>query len=107
MNDIKNQNEDIRTKLNRETGKISWALLTGSQNLDDILVVASELDLIDVAVDFAMDNTSSVNTLLKQQLIRKADGELVKGWSADLEVWAVVVAPWILVQEITQEEGVS
>lgn len=53
-----------------------------------------------MAVDFAMDNTGSIKALLEQEQIRKVDQELIEEWSDEREVWAVVVAPWILVQEM-------
>jgi hypothetical protein len=96
MNDLPS---DLMIKLNRETSKIDWEALQRFYAQGAVLVVAPSLDLVATAAAVAEDNSAYIGDLLKQDLLKKADEEQAASWLADkCEVWAVVVAPWVLVQ---------
>ncbi|WP_235015582.1 DUF2288 domain-containing protein [Oceanicoccus sp. KOV_DT_Chl] len=95
------ENEDIRTKLNRETAKISWEELQRFYAAGSVVVVSAELDLIVVAELFSTDNSAAVTQLLESGGIVKADDRQAELWhQQQANVWAVVVAPWVLVQAV-------
>lgn len=96
---MKSLSQETLTKLNRETSTIAWRELQAFYQQGDVLVAAPGLDLVAAAAAMVEDDTVSVAHWLK-------DGELVKASAAqnavwlesDATVWAVVVAPWVLVQ---------
>jgi hypothetical protein len=58
------------------------------------------LDLIDVAYQFSIDNKDQVTEWMQNnQIALVSDQQALKWLEADINVWAVVVKPWILVQE--------
>jgi hypothetical protein len=90
---------ELMIKLNRETSKIDWQALQRFYAQGAVLVVAPSLDLVATAAAVAEDNSAYIADLLKQDLLKKADEAQAANWLADkCEVWAVVVAPWVLVQ---------
>ncbi|MBW2939279.1 DUF2288 domain-containing protein [Zhongshania sp. CAU 1632] len=87
-------------KLNRETSRILWTELQRFYAQGAVLVVAPELDLIATAAAVANDDAAAVSTWMKDNLLQKATEKLAMTWLAEnCEVWAVVVAPWVLVQQ--------
>ncbi len=91
---------DVRHLLNAQTGRIGWAELQRHFARGLLLWVAPELDLVDVAAHIVKDDKAAVTGWLEQGKLVKPDMELAKGWQhREPEFWAVVAAPWVLVQE--------
>jgi len=89
----------IRLKLNQDTAKIAWSALHEHQQQDSVILVSTDLDLIDVACEFALDNSEQVRLWLAEAQIEKVRDEQAVAWNTeDRQLWAVVVAPWVLVQ---------
>jgi hypothetical protein len=96
--DLKNP-EVLKKKLNLDTARISWELLANYQKEEAVIEVDTGLDLIEVATDFALDNSQRVKAWLEAKQIRKVDDLQASKWlQQGQDVWAVVVAPWVLVQ---------
>lgn len=94
------QTESLKQKLNRDTAKIRWSALSSYKQNESIIEVGNDLDLIDVACEFVNDNTAQVKRWLESGLLIKIDETTIQAWTlADPEVWAVVVPPWILIQQ--------
>jgi hypothetical protein len=90
----------VRQKLNIDTAKIKWGVLHEHQQVECVIAVSTDLDLIDVACEFTFDNIDQVKAWLQQAQITKVSGEQAQQWKTEeRELWAVVVAPWVLVQE--------
>ena len=96
----------IREKVNLETAQIPWRELqryfAGGLAVD----VAADLDLVDVAFQFARDNKVQVEQWLAAGKVAKVNDQQAKAWyEDDVRVWAVVVKPWILVQLSADADG--
>jgi hypothetical protein len=90
----------VRQKLNQDTAKIKWGALNEHQQIECVIAVSADLDLIDVAYEFTFDNHDRVKAWMEQEQIMKVSDEQAQQWKTeDRELWAVVVAPWVLVQE--------
>jgi hypothetical protein len=90
----------VRQKLNQDTAKIKWGALHEHQQIECVIAVSADLDLIDVAYEFTFDNHDQVKAWMEQEQIMKVSDEQAQQWKTeDRELWAVVVAPWVLVQE--------
>ncbi len=89
-----------REKVNLETSKIAWQELQRFFASGSAVFVASSLDLVDVAYQFSIDNKNQVAQWLQDNQVGFVSDQQAINWlESDTEVWAVVVKPWILVQE--------
>jgi hypothetical protein len=89
----------VREKVNLETSQIAWKELQRFFAGGTAVYVAPDLDLVDVAYQFSMDNKALVEQWMQNgQLGLVSDQQAIDWLEADAQVWAVVVKPWILVQ---------
>lgn len=99
MSDANTEREELTAKLNRETAKIPWQELQHFQQQDAVIEVAPRLDLIAVAVAMAEDDKHRIADYLNRGDISRVAHQRASEWQqAGAELWAVVVAPWVLVQ---------
>ncbi|MDX1594741.1 MAG: DUF2288 domain-containing protein [Gammaproteobacteria bacterium] len=91
----------LRAKINLETGRIAWRALQGFFAAGDVLVVRPGVDLVEVAVQMSQDNRDRVAAWLESGELRPVDDAQALAWyEAEAEVWAVVVKPFVLVQDL-------
>ena len=89
-----------RYKLNAETGRMRWVELARYFAAGKVIVVGKTLDLVDVAQQFSRDNTAQTAGWLEDGYIGSiTDEQARKCNDAESEFWAIVVRPWVLVQE--------
>ncbi len=89
----------LKQKLNQDTARIRWSSLNQYDHQDAIVQVNAQLDLIEVASKFASDNAPQVQAWMEKSLVARVSEETAQLWQTqDPELWAVVVSPWILVQ---------
>ena len=92
--------EILRAKLNGETAKVAWAELQRHHARGVVVRVDGRLDLVEVALAMAQDDGASVGRWMQSGQLDKVSDEQAHDWLArDPELWSVVVAPWVLVQE--------
>ena len=100
-NRIEFNEQELRQKINLETGKIGWDELARHFAKGTVVVISPKLDLIDVAVKFCADDKTQFEAWVKEGLIHRAMDEDARRWNEHNTVfWSSVVAPWVLVQEI-------
>ncbi|NOU00389.1 MAG: DUF2288 family protein, partial [Gallionella sp.] len=64
------------------------------------LYVADDLDLVEVAFQMSEDNATQVQQWMAAGKFGKVSDEQAAAWyAADALLWAVVVSPWVLVQQ--------
>lgn len=91
--------EELDARLNLETGRIRWTELQPFFAGGRTVHVCAELDLIRVARAFIQDDSETVRAWRDQGRIDAVTPEQARQWyGGDAELWAVVVAPWVLVQ---------
>ncbi len=94
--------EDIRETLHGETATIAWVELQRLFAAGKVIAVDTGLDLIEVAAAMQADDRALFEGWIAEKLVNPVTDEQAKFWfSADSSVWAVVVSPWVLVQEPT------
>lgn len=92
--------EMIRAKIISETARINWLELQKFFAAGSVITVADSLDLVEVAFNFHQDNKQQVANWLQQELVQRTTEAQAQHWfSEKAELWAVVVSPWILVQD--------
>jgi hypothetical protein len=92
--------ELMRAQLNTETAKADWAELHPFFAKGQLILVATQLDLVEVAAHIATDNADHIHTWMTSGQLVKLDDDTALDWEQRKPaIWTVVVAPWILVQE--------
>lgn len=93
--------EELRQKINLETGQLTWTELQKYYAKGNVIIVNPGLDLIDAAAKFAEDDKAVVQNWIQSEKIKRALDEDAIQWNErKSSFWTVVVAPWVLVQEI-------
>jgi len=91
----------LRAKLNLETAQLQWPELERHFARGNVIKVTVGMDLVDVALNVAENNTTMVQAWLADGRIARADMPDAEDWHMRQPAfWAVVVAPWVLAQEV-------
>lgn len=94
------QQEILRTKINLETSRIAWKELQRFFASGGAIAISSDLDLVEVAFQISEDNKKLISQWLAEGKINPvSDDQALVWYEADADVWAVVVSPYVLVQE--------
>ena len=97
-----NNREILRAKLNLETAQLDWTALERHFARGSVIKVAPGMDLIEAALHVAGNNTATVQAWLTDGHVARAEMSDAEEWHSRQSVfWVVVVAPWVLVQEVT------
>ena len=87
----------LNDKLNLETARIAWADLQVHFARGAAVYVAPELDLVAGLV--ADDDGREIARLMEEgKFGMVSEAQAAAFWTENREMWAVVVAPWVLVQ---------
>jgi hypothetical protein len=93
--------QEIREQLTEmlDEAKLEW--LKPHIQKDVVILVAPELDLLDVGVAIASDNTMSVQHWIGEQLLVKPSEQVLERWNSnpDRKFQALIIQPYVLVQE--------
>jgi hypothetical protein len=90
----------LREEYRRQTARIHWHELQTYYAHGSVIVVSPNLSLVDVAVQLGMDNTDSFQRWIAAgEVAGVSDEQALKWYEANAELWAVVAAPWVLVQQ--------
>ncbi|MGG1943998.1 DUF2288 domain-containing protein [Trinickia sp. NRRL B-1857] len=87
-------------KLLAETAQIAWPELERFFARGMLLLVARDMDLVTVATAIAEDDSAQVTGWLSAGLVQRMQAQTAADFAArDPNLWAVVVSPWVCVQE--------
>ena len=105
MNDPSLQtDEELRAHLHGETSKLPWAELEKHFARGVLFKVEKGLDILDVAIVMARDDKDSLKKWIDSEKVAAVEMDDAKLWhKTSASLWSVVVAPFILVQEVTQK----
>ena len=92
--------DELRARLNAETGKIGWPELERHFARGVLITVAGDLDLIEAALCMIRDDRDRLEAWMKTGRVGRTTAAEARAWAERGAVfWAVVTAPWVLVQE--------
>lgn len=93
---------DLRAELTQNLDQAEWEWLIPHVQRDAVIVVALELDLLDVGEAIANDNSPSVQKWIDEQLITKPSTVQIGEWNGDRNkrFHTLIIQPYVLVQEI-------
>lgn len=94
-------NQDLRAQLDENLDEAEWEWLIPHAQRDSIIVVATELDLLDVGEAIASDKVSEVQNWIDEALIAKPSVGQMGEWNMQKEKRfnTLIVQPFVLVQE--------
>ena len=93
-------NKYSKAELNLETARVYWQELETHFARGVVIRVDSDLDLVVVATCLANDDKPAVEQWINTGKVQHLEMHVAKDWSTRApELWAVVVAPWVVVQE--------
>jgi hypothetical protein len=92
---------DLRAELTESLDEAEWEWLIPHVQRDAVIVVARELDLLDVAVAIANDNTSKVQIWIDEALLTKPSTTQIGEWNIERtkRFNTLILQPYVLVQE--------
>lgn len=97
------QRSTLYAKLLGETAPICWKELEPFFARGAVLHVEAGLNLVEVATVLSMDEKAQAAAWLADGSLSRLSTERAQDWvSRAPDLWAVVVAPWVLVQERTK-----
>jgi len=92
---------DLRLELAESIDEAEWNWLLPHAKRDAVVVVATQLDLLDVGVAIASDNVSCVQRWIGEQMIYKPTAAQLTEWNENgtRRFKTLIVQPYVLVQE--------
>ncbi len=91
---------DLRIKINRETSRLPWAELERHFAAGSVVWISDTLDLVEVAVRISHDDKASIAQWMRDGQVAKVSDQQAQRWTeTQAELWAVVVSPFVLVQQ--------
>lgn len=102
MPELPHQDDILRARLNTQTARIAWKELLRFFAAGTVIAVGEELDLVEVAIQISKDNKALIEQWMIEKRVNLVSDAQAKSWlETDATLWAVVVRPWILVQQRT------
>jgi hypothetical protein len=94
--------QDLRAELAAMVDEAEWEWLIPHVQRDAVVMVNSDLDLVDVGVAIANDNVLTVQRWISEQLIYKPTSDQLSALGSDRtrRFNALIVQPYVLVQEL-------
>lgn len=93
---------EMRESFKRDLGDVCWRELRIHLQRDSIILVASELDLIETAVAVAEDDKAQVEQWISSGQIGKPEKDSLDHWESELDTpfQMLIVQPFILIQTV-------
>ncbi|MGB5278221.1 MAG: DUF2288 domain-containing protein [Gammaproteobacteria bacterium] len=99
--DVEKLHALLRQEIHAETAKIAWTELQRFFAAGKAIHVSPELNLIDAALQISNDNSDRVRRWMDNGQLAPVSDDQARYWiDTDATVWAVVVKPWVLVQDL-------
>ena len=94
------KNKLLKAKIISETAKIPWIELQIFFAQRKVIKVSRNLDLVDISLSIAQNNTKLIANYITRKYIRYVEDYDAKKWLQQKKLlWTSIVKPWILVQE--------
>jgi len=93
--------QEVIDNLHLETAKINWEELQRFFAGGKVILVSKEVDILKVAASMVEDKASEIQNWMEDKTISSPSDEQAAKWYENKEIlWALVLNPWVLVQEI-------
>ncbi|MBE9028274.1 DUF2288 family protein [filamentous cyanobacterium LEGE 11480] len=100
---------DLRQDLTELLDEATWEWLVPHAERDAVIIVDDGLDLVEVGLAIAQDQTQPVNHWIAEQLLVKPTMEQKIVWEkADQTRFsALIVQPYVLIQALVEDPGIQ
>jgi len=94
--------DNLKAALSESLDEAQWDWLMPHAKRDALVLVDPQLDLLDVGVAIARDDTQQVQSWIGSQQLYKPSSEQLATWNTQPETpfRALIVQPYVLVQEL-------
>jgi len=94
--------QDLRAELAENLDEAEWEWLIPHVRRDAVVIVANQLDLLEVGVAIASDDVTIVQNWISEALIAKPSATQLSDWNGDRtkRFNTLIVQPYVLVQEL-------
>jgi hypothetical protein len=94
--------QDLKAELAENLDEAEWEWLIPHVRRDAVVIVANQLDLLEVGVAIASDNIAIVQNWISEELIAKPSTTQLSDWNGDRtkRFNTLIVQPYVLVQEL-------
>lgn len=101
--------EDVlRQEYHSQTARIPWRELQTYYARGSVVNVSRGLDLVEVAVQLGLDNSAQFEQWIGAGEVAAVSESQARQWfEQEATLWAVVAAPWVLVQEKTADVSLT
>ena len=90
----------LREEFHQQTSRIPWHELQTYYAHGSVIRVGDKLNLVEVAVQLGMDNAEQFQAWIAAGDIASVSEAEAQAWfDSNPTLWAVVAAPWVLVQD--------
>ncbi len=94
------RSELLRREYLGQTARIAWRDLQTYYAGGKVVKVDPTLDLVEVAVQLGLDSTERFEQWIAAgEVAPVSDSQALRWYEENAELWAVVAAPWVLVQD--------
>ncbi len=92
----------LKEDLEKTIDKAEWAWLTPHLERDALLLVGTSLDLLQVAVEIAENQTPKIQVYLNEGLLSKPKAMQIEAWNQmpDKLFKIAIVQPFVLIQQV-------
>jgi hypothetical protein len=89
----------LRAEFHSQTARIHWHDLQPHYARGAVVTVEEGMDLVEVAIQLRRDNKAQFEAWIAGGQVAGVSDDQARAWyDSNPELWAVVVAPWVLVQ---------
>jgi hypothetical protein len=92
--------QDLRQSLIELLDEAEMDWLQPHIDRDVVVWVDGSLDLIDVGMAIAQDDTSAVRRWIEEQFLIKPDADRISKWQPTVRFRALIVRPYVLIQDL-------
>ena len=95
----------LKQEILSETAQIAWSELQSFFAAGKAIHVSVDLDLVEVALQISNDNSEMIRQWMDRGQLAPVSDDQARYWvDSDATVWAVVVKPWVLIQDLKEQK---
>jgi len=93
--------QDLKAELIQNLDEAEWEWIIPHVQRDAVILVPIELDLLNVGIAIASDNTPQVEQWIDEQLLAKPSVAQIGEWNCDRTklFLTLIIQPYVLIQE--------
>lgn len=92
---------NLEEKLRSELEECSWAMLKEHQKRGAVFVIDSSLDIINVSMALATDDSEYVKKLMEQNQLKRPSDDQIDRWSENEDDYFaefLIISPYVLIR---------